>query len=65
MSIASIIKKVSNLIGKGKPIFGKRKKDVGGNIDLYANINKVKKILKWKPRISLDKGLQITINSYR
>ena len=62
--ISSVIKKVVAIVGKGKPIFGKRK-DISENMALYANIDKIKKILNWHPKISFDEGLRKTINSFR
>ena len=65
LSIASVIKKVSRMIGKGKPIFGKKKMDVSGNMSLYADIKKIKEKLNWKPKISFYKGLKSTIEFYK
>ena len=65
VSIASVIKKVSSMIGKGKPEFGKIDQDASGNMALYANINKIKKKLHWSPKVSLREGLEITINSFK
>ena len=53
------------MIGKGKPIFGKKKMDVSGNMSLYADIEKIKKKLHWKPKVSFYEGLKKTVNSYR
>ena len=40
-------------------------KDRPGHDFRYAlNINKIKKKLKWKPKISFDKGLEQTIRWY-
>jgi nucleoside-diphosphate-sugar epimerase len=61
------IKKVVNLIvskiGLGNPIFGKTKLRKLENTKLYADISKAKKLLKWKPVVGLNEGLDLTINS--
>ena len=62
--ISSVIKQVVSIVGKGKPIFGKRK-DISENMALYANIDKIKKTLNWYPQIPFHEGLKKTINSFR
>ena len=61
------IKKVINSIVKtiklGKANFGKIKYRNLENMKLYADISKAKKILRWKPTIGFNKGLELTINS--
>ena len=50
-----------NYLNSGKPQFGKidlRKDEI---MKLYPNILKAKKILNWKPRITLENGLKKTI----
>ena len=32
---------------------------------VIPNISKAKKILKWKPKITLNEGLKLTINSFK
>ena len=32
---------------------------------LYADISKAKKLLKWKPTVTLDQGLELTIKSIK
>ena len=63
------VKFVINFIQKkikyGKPIFGKiplRKDEIKS---LYPDIKLAKKLLNWKPKISLNKGIEKTINEYR
>ena len=60
-----MIKQTVNLIGSGKPMFGKIKYKKNSNMKLYPNITSAKKILKWKPNLKFEKGLNLTINSYR
>ena len=64
-TIRSVIKKVIKITGKGKPQWGKRFQSKSEKTDLCASIKKIKKILKWSPKVSLDKGLRATINSYK
>jgi len=64
VKVKNIIKKIIHKIKKGKPNFGaiNLRKDEPKN--LFPLINKIKKDLKWKPKIKLKKGLEKTINFY-
>ena len=59
------IKYICKIIGKGKPQFGKLKLRKNENINLYPSIKKIKKKLKWKPKIQFSTGVKITINSFK
>ena len=62
--IKAVINRIKSYTKRGFPQFGKlnmRKEEIIKN---YADINKAKKLLKWKPKISFSKGLTTTINSY-
>ena len=63
--IRKLILKISKMIGTGKPKFGKIKLRKDEIIKLYPKIDKIKKLLKWKPKINLDEGLHKTINYYK
>ncbi len=63
--IRELILRISKIIGTGKPVFGKIKLRKDEMIKLYPKINKIKKLLKWKPKINLDQGLHKTINYYK
>lgn len=65
IEIRKIINLVKKLVGLGKPDFGKIKLRSDENLKLYPSINKAKKILKWRPKINLNKGILKTINSYK
>ena len=65
ITIKKMIKKVVKLIGSGKPIFGAFPYRKGENMSLYANIDEIKQVLKWKPKISLEEGLNRTIKYYK
>tara|TARA_Y100001958_G_C21166985_1_gene499593 strand:+ start:234 stop:1154 length:921 start_codon:yes stop_codon:yes gene_type:complete len=63
--IKSVIKKIQKIIGKGRPKFGEipmRKDEI---ISLYPSIKKIKKYTKWKPAISFNQGLALTIKHYK
>ncbi len=63
IKVKNIVNKIVNKIGKGKPIFGKINYRDLENMKLYADISKAKKLLKWKPTVTLDQGLELTIKS--
>ena len=65
LKIKNIIQKIQKVIGKGKPQFGKLKYRKDENMNLYPNINKAKAKLKWKPKITFEKGIKIVINSLK
>lgn len=50
-------------IGSGKFVVGNHERDEDTNF-LCGNIDKAKRILKWKPKISLEEGLKKTILFY-
>jgi len=63
--IKDLIKKISRIIKGGKPQFGKIKYRKDENMKVYPNIKKAFIKLKWKPKINLDRGIKIVINSLR
>ena len=64
IKIKTVINKIKKIIKKGEPIFGKIKLRKEENLKIYPNISKAKKELKWFPKYSFSKGLNLTINSY-
>jgi UDP-glucose 4-epimerase len=60
-SLINLIKKMSK---KGQPQFGKIKMRKEEPLELFPNINKVKKYFNWKPKITIEKGIRKTITSY-
>lgn len=64
-NIKNIINSIKDKIKKGNPKFGliKLRKEESQNV--FPNINKAKRMLNWKPKVSLDQGLSKTINYYR
>ena len=65
ISIKKMINKVCKITQKGKPKFGSIPYRDGENMKLFANTSKIKKILGWKAKITLDEGLKKTIESYK
>ncbi len=65
LRIKDLIIRICSLVGSGKPIFGKIKLRKDEIKSLYPNINKAHKILKWRPKISLNIGLKRTIKYYK
>ena len=64
VSIRTMIEKVCALTGSGNPQYGEVPYRPWENMALYANISKAKKMLQWEPVISLDKGLNKTIDYF-
>ena len=63
--IKEVINKVIGIIGHGEPDYGKIAYRESENMNLHADISKALKILNWEPKVSLDDGLRLTINSYK
>ncbi len=64
IEIQEVIRNIVNKTRKGLPFYGGLKYRTGENMSLYADINKIKNDLNWEPKISLDEGLEKTINWY-
>ena len=63
--IKEIIYKITKIINKGRPKFGKIKLRTEENLITYANIKKAMRFTAWKPRVNITSGLQKTIKYYR
>jgi dTDP-glucose 4,6-dehydratase len=63
--IRQIINLVKKLVGFGRPKFGKIKVRSDENLKLYPSISKAKKILNWRPTISLREGILKTVKFYK
>ena len=63
--IKDLIKKIIQLIGTGRPIYGKYPYKKSENMKLYPNLKKFYKAVKWRPKYSIEQGLQKTINYYK
>tara|TARA_Y100000294_G_scaffold154357_1_gene153944 strand:+ start:580 stop:1488 length:909 start_codon:yes stop_codon:yes gene_type:complete len=63
--IKNVIEKVKKILKGGYPqygIFKQRKFDIS---KLYPDVEKAKNKINWKSKIPFEKGLEITINSFR
>ena len=63
--IKKIISKITKMVKKGRPQYGKIKLRIEENLITYPNIKKATKFTGWKPKIKIDLGLKKTINYYR
>ena len=63
--LKNIIEKIKKISKGGYPQYGKIKFRKDEIKNLYPNIQKIKYMIKWKPRISFEKGLKSTINYYK
>ena len=64
ISIKEVIENVQKIVGKGKPIIGGLDYREGESMELYADINKARKILNWEPKYKLYTSLQQVIRWY-
>lgn len=64
IKIKQVINQIKKKIGKGRPQFGKIKYKVGENMKVFADINKAKVKLNWKPKVKFSDGLNTVINSF-
>ena len=62
--IRSVIEDVKKILKGGYPQYGKFKLRKFEILKLYPNVNKAKKKINWKPKISFIKGLKSTIKYY-
>lgn len=61
IKIKNIIQMISKKL-KFKVNFGKYSKKITESSSQVADISIAKKVLKWKPKVSLEEGIQLTIN---
>ena len=62
--IKSIIQQIKKQVKGGMPLYGEielRKDEI---MKLYPNLNKIKKYVNWKPKVSFKLGLKKSINYY-
>ena len=64
-NVKNIILKIKKKLKKGKPLFGKIKFRNEEKIDIFPNIDKMKKFFRWKPKTSFENGLNKTIKYYK
>ena len=63
--IKSIIEQIKKITKGGYPEYGKIKFRKDEILKLYPSINKISRILGWKPKTNLNQGLVKTINYYK
>ena len=64
MQLKKILFLILKLCNGGKPVYGKINLRKEENFINYPKINKIKKLLKWKPKYSFYNGLKKTIKFY-
>jgi UDP-glucose 4-epimerase len=67
VSFIDLAKKIVEIAGTGKVAyteFTQERKEVEPG-DYYADVTRIKKVVKWVPTVSLDEGIQHTIAFYR
>jgi len=64
ISVKKVINLIVKKIKKGHANFAKIKMRNDEIMDLYPNLEKIKKIFNWKPRVNIQRGLIKTINHY-
>ena len=64
ITIKEVISTVRMIIGKGTPIFGGIAYREGESMELYADIEKARKILNWQPEYEFKESLKKVINWY-
>ena len=62
--IKDVIQTVNKITGKGKPIYGGIDYRDGESMELYADINKAKRLLKWEPEYEFKNSLKKVIKWY-
>jgi nucleoside-diphosphate-sugar epimerase len=65
IKLKSLISKIKKYIKGGNPIFGVKKLRKDEIYKIYPNMDKTKKVFKWSPKTSIDKGLLKTIKFYK
>lgn len=65
ISIRALIEQICSIIGSGQPKFGVLQYRLGENMALYADTRKTEALLGWKPRVSIEDGLILTVDSIR
>jgi len=63
--IKNIIEYIKKILKGGYPLFGKIKLRKDEIFKVYPDINKAKNKINWRPKISFQKGLKVTIDSFK
>lgn len=65
ITIKYLVDYIKNYYKKGKPTYGKIKLRKDESKNIYPDISKIKKKLKWKPKTTLKDGLNKTLEYYK
>ncbi len=65
IKLKKVISQIQKVVKNGQPEWGKIKLREDEIFNLYPNIQKIKKKLKWEPKVGFIKGLTRTINYYK
>ena len=63
--IKKLIILIRDKIGDGYPDFGKIKLRNEETLKIFPKVDKIKKLINWKPKTSLLKGLKKTIAAFQ
>ena len=65
VSVKFIINTISKIVKRGKPQFNKIAFRKNENLKLYPSTIRISRLLGWKPKTNLNRGLVKTINYYK
>jgi len=65
VSVKDVILQIKRMIGSGDPQFGGIEPRFFENSSLYPDLELIREVINWFPKISLEEGLARTISSYR
>ena len=65
LTVRFLVNYIHKLIGKGQPVFGGIEYRKYENMQVYPNIKKAIIKLKWKPKVSLEKGIKLTVDYFK
>ena len=65
IKIKQLIELIKKYSKAGNPCYGKIRMRKDEILNMYPSIYKAKKVLNWRPKISIQNGIKKTINSYR
>ncbi|SUB12168.1 NAD-dependent epimerase/dehydratase family protein [Brucella intermedia] len=64
-SIREVIETIRSIIGRGEADFGSVPYRKGENMELVADLSKIRTVLDWEPTVDFDEGILNCINYYR
>lgn len=65
VSIRSMVEMVRKKVGTGDPLYGQIPYREGENMNLVADISLAEKVLNWRPKVTLEAGIEKTIEYFR